>query len=144
MAKYLLTNAEVLLDGHDLSSHSHSLDTPESADQVDVSGFNPNRTREFLPGLKDQTITIGMLQDFGAGGPHDVLVDLFEDGTEFEVWIKPDATASTSPTNPVYGGTAVMYEYNGLAGELNARGEITVTLKPANNSAFGWQSYDPS
>lgn len=144
MAKYLLTNAKVLVDGHDLSNHSYSLDAPEEADQVDVSGFNPNRLREFLQGLIDQTITIGMLQDFADDGPHDVLVDLFHAGTTFEVWIQPDATASTSATNPIFGGVGQLFAYNGLSGELNARGEITVTIKPANNAAFGWQSYDPS
>lgn len=143
MAKYLLTDAEVLIDGHDLSNWCFSLDTPDSTDQVDISGFKADRVKETLPGQRDQTITLGVLQDFQDNGPHDVLETLYENGTSFEVWIKPNASASTSATNPVFGGEGILYEYNGLSGELNARGETTVTIKP-NALAFGWQSYDPS
>jgi len=59
MSKYLLTNAKVTVNGVNLSNFAFSLDTPDEKEQVDVSGFNPNGTREYLPGLRDQTITVG-------------------------------------------------------------------------------------
>lgn len=138
MGKFLLTSVEVLIDGTDLSNYCFSIDTPEESEQVEVSGFNTARTREFLAGLRDQTITLQMLQDFGAGGPHGVLAPLFESGDSFEIWIKPDAGAAVSATNPQFGGEAQMLSYNGLSGELNARSEITVTIKPAANEGFAW------
>ena len=61
MAKYLLTNGKVFINGKDLSDHAFSIDTPDEREEVDVSGFSPSGTREFLPGVRDQTITIAFL-----------------------------------------------------------------------------------
>jgi hypothetical protein len=138
MPKYLLTNAKIMVAGTDLSSFGFSLDTPETKEQVDVSGFNPLGARSYLPGQNDQTITIGFLQGFGSSEPHRVLQPLFSSGTTFAISVQADATAPVSAGNPTFGGTASMYDYNGLAGALNARGEITATFKPASNTGFTW------
>jgi hypothetical protein len=138
MPKYLLTNAKVTVGGTDLSRFAFSLDTPETKEQVDVSGFNPAGTREYLPGQSDQTITIGFLQGFGSSEPHRVLQPLYSSGTSFVISVQADATAAPGPGNPTFGGTASMYEYNGLAGQLNARGELTATFKPATGTGFLW------
>jgi hypothetical protein len=136
--KYLLTNAKILVAGVDLSRFGFSLDTPETKEQVDVSGFNPTGTREYLPGQNDQTITIGFLQGFGTSEPHRVLQPLYTSGTTFPISIQADATAAVGPGNPTFGGTASLYDYNGMAGQLNARGEITATFRPATGTGFQW------
>lgn len=138
MAKYLLTNAKITVNGIDLSRFGFSLDAPDTREQVDVSGFNPTGTREYLPGQRDQTITVGFLQGFGSAEPHRVLEPLYSSGTTFVISIQPDATAGVSPANPSFGGTATLYEYNGLAGQLNARGEISAVFRPAGSSGFVW------
>jgi hypothetical protein len=138
MSKYLLTNAKVMVAGTDLSRFAFSLDTPDEREQVDVSGFNPAGTQEFLPGQRSQTITIGFLQGFGTGEPHRVLEPLYEGGSAFPLSVQADATAAVGPGNPTFGGTASIYTYNGLAGQLNARGEITATFRPASGGGFQW------
>ena len=138
MPKYLLTNAKITVAGTDLSRFGFSLDTPETKEQVDVSGFNPAGTREYLPGQSDQTITVGFLQGFGSSEPHRVLQPLFSSGTSFPISVQADATAPAGPGNPTFGGTASLYDYNGLAGQLNARGEITATFRPATGTGFQW------
>jgi hypothetical protein len=138
MSKFLLTKAKITVNGVDLSTFGFSLDTPEAKDEVDVSGFNPNGTREYLPGQIDQTITIGFLQGFGSNEPHRVLQPLFSSGTTFAISVQADSVASPSVSNPTFGGTASLYAYNGLSGELNARGEITATFRPATNTGFTW------
>ncbi len=135
MSKYLLTNAGVLVNSVDLSNHAFSLDTPEEAEQVDVSGFSATRTREFLPGVIDQTITIGFLQDFAGSSVHDTLNGLFSGTSTFPIKVYAVGTTGTN-----FGGTASLYSYNGLSGELNARGEVSATFKPASNSLFAWSS----
>jgi hypothetical protein len=136
--KYLLTNAKVMVDGKDLSNFAFSLDTPDEREEVDVSGFNPNGTREYLPGLRDQSIVVGFLQGFGTAEPHNVLYPLYAGGSTFPIVIQPDATAPVGPSNPSFKGTASLYAYNGLSGELNARGEIQVTFRPASNTGFAY------
>jgi hypothetical protein len=140
MAKYLLTNAKVTVNSIDLSRYAFSLDTPNDREEVDVTGFNPTNTREYLPGLRDQSIVVGFLQGFGANEPHQVLYPLFNSGSAFPLTIQVDATAAAGSTNPSFGGTASLYSYNGLSGELNARGEIQATFRPASNTGF---SYTP-
>ncbi len=133
MSKYLLTNAGVVIGSTDLSNHAFSLDTPEEAEQVDVSGFSSTSTREFLPGVIDQTITIGFLQDFAGSSVHATLEPLFSSGTTFAIKVYAVGTTGTN-----FGGTASLYSYNGLSGELNARGEVSATFKPASNTLFAW------
>lgn len=138
MGKYLLTNARVVVDGVDLSDHAYSLDTPQEDEQVDVSGFSPTRAREYLKGLSDQTITIGFLQDFGSNSVHQTLEPLYStDGTIFPVYVQPVADG-TSDVNPIFGGSAELFTYNGLSGELNARGEVEAVFKAATNTRFEW------
>lgn len=138
MPKYLLTNAKVTVAGTDLSTFAFNLDTPDEREQVDVSGFNPSGTREYLPGLRDQSIVVQFLQGFGSAEPHRVLQPLYESGTTFPVVIRTDATAGAGPANPSFSGTAVLYAYDGLNGALNARGEITATFRPATSAGFQW------
>ena len=139
MSKYLLTNAKITVNGVNLSNFAFSLDTPDEKEQVDVSGFNPNGTREYLPGLRDQSIVVGFLQGFGGTTePHQVLQPLYESGTTFVIAVQPDATASVGPTNPKFSGTASLYAYNGLNGQLNARGEVEATFRPASGGGFQW------
>jgi hypothetical protein len=138
MPKYLLTKAKITVNGTDLSLYGHTLDTPDTREQVDVSGFNPAGTQEFLPGQRSQTITIGFLQGFGTGEPHRVLQPLYESGSSFPLSVVADSTQAVGPSNPSFGGTAALFEYNGLAGALNARGEITATFRPSTGTGFQW------
>jgi hypothetical protein len=143
MAKYLLTNGKVFINGKDLSDHSKAVDTPDEREEVDVSGFSPTGTREFLPGVRDQSITVTFLQDFGTASVHQTLEPLYRGGSTFTMYVMPNATLGTSATNPLYGGTAAMYGYNGLSGELNAAGELEVTFRPASGAGFAWGTVAP-
>ena len=62
----------------------------------------------------------------------------------FPLYLQPDSDAGTLATNPVFGGTAALYDYNGLSGALSARSEITATFKPASGARFTWGTVAPS
>ena len=143
MAKYLNTKCKVVVNNKDLSDHAFSIDTPDERDEVDVSGFSATGTREFLPGVRDASIVIGFLQDFGTGSVHATLEPLYSGGSVFPIYVMPDMTAGTSATNPLYRGSASIYQYNGLSGDLNARGEVTATFRPASGSSFSWGTTAP-
>ena len=138
MGKFLLTKAKITVNGQDLSIFGFSLDTPDDRAEVDVSGFNPLGTAEFLPGQRTQTITIGFLQGFGTNEPHRVLEPLYESGSAFPISLQADSTQPPSASNPTFGGTASLYSYNGMAGQLNARAEIQATFRPATGTGFQW------
>ncbi len=147
--KFVLTDGYVLITGPngavDLSSYSHTLDTPSTKSQEDVSGFNATASKEFLPGPRDDTVTIGLRQAFtgGTSAVHGVFWNLYNTGGTFTFDLRsvsPTTNSTVSVTNPAYRGTATLYEYNGLNGELGGVGEVSVTLKPAPNTFFSWQT----
>lgn len=143
MAKFLITDVKVVVNNVNLSDHADSVDTPAESEQIEVSSFSPSRTREFLPGLAEQTIEIEFLQDFAAGKVHATLYPLYSGGSSFPLFVQPDSDAGTSSTNPIFGGTAVLFSYNGLSGGLNDPSKMTATFKPAPNATFVWGTVAP-
>jgi hypothetical protein len=139
----LNTDIKVVVAGQDLSDHAFNIDTPQVKPQVDVSGFNPTQTTEFLPGLADQTITVQFRQDFAAGKVHATLNPLYTGGSVFVVYVQP-TSGTVSATNPAFGGSATLYDYNGLSGALGASSDMTVNFKPAPGSRFAWAGTVPS
>jgi hypothetical protein len=143
MSKFLLSDCKVVVNNVALSDHAFNVDSPSTKNQEDVSGFSPTGAREFLPGQEDQTITVQFLQDFAAGKVHATLEPLYSGGSVFPIYLQPASASGTSATNPIFGGTASLYEYNGLSGALSARSEITATFKPASGSRFTWGTTAP-
>ena len=134
MAKFILQDVTVSVNGTDLSDHAFTIDLPQSRDQVDVSGFNSTGAKSFLPGSTEETVTIGFRQDFAASKVHAVCEPLYRNSSTFALIIKP-TSASVSSTNPAFSGTAAMFEYNGLSGNLGEASDIQVVFKSADNTA---------
>ena len=144
MSKFLLKSVKVMVAGVELTGHAFNVDTPSEKEQVDMSGFSAAGTREYLPGLEDQTLEVQFLQDFGGTQVHATLEPLYAGGSTFVVYVVPDTNASVSATNPAYGGSANLYSYNGLSGALGARAEMTATFRPAPNNRFVWGTAAPT
>lgn len=137
MGKFILTNGYVLINSVDLSDHAHSLDTPDSKNQVDVSAFSASGYIDTLPGQRTQTLTVGFLQDYAAAKVHQTLQPLYENASAFTFTVAPNGS-SISSTNPKWSGTAELYEYNGLSGSLNNRAEVTATFRPVAGGPWQW------
>lgn len=135
MAKLVMENVKVVVNGTSLTGHAFNVDAPQTKDQVDVSGFG---SREYKPGLEDSSLVVQFIQDFAGGKVHATLEPLYRNNTAFGIYIQPDAASAPGTANPVFGGTAQLYEYNGLSGGLNARSEITATFRPSGGGNFGW------
>ena len=140
---FLLGDVKVLVNSVDLSDQAFGIDVPMEKDQVDVSTFSPTGTRSFVPGVSDQTITINFRQNFASGKVHQTLYPLFSGGSTFPLYVWPDSDSGTSSTNPVCGGTASIYSYNGLSGALNDSADIECEFKPAPGSNFRWGTAVP-
>ncbi len=140
MTKVVLEDAKVVVNGVVLSGHAFNIDTPQEKEQVDVSGFG---AREYVPGLEDSTLTIQFIQDFASTKVHQTLEPLYRGGSTFPIYVMADDDAGTSATNPLYGGSANIYTYNGLSGGLNSRAEVTATFRPAGGTNFAWGTVAP-
>lgn len=137
MAKFSATDVYVLISSTNVSDWAFSVDVPDSKNQIDVSGFNPTSSQEYVPGSRDQSAVIGLIQDFGNTQIHQLLNPLYTANTVFAFEVRP-TSAARSATNPWFGGSAQMYEYDGLNAQLNNRAEVQLTLRPASGAVWAW------
>lgn len=141
---FLAGDVKVVVNNVSLSDQAFGVDTPEEKDQVDVSVFSPTGARNFLPGIADQTITVSFRQNFASGKVHATLYPLYTSGSSFPMFVQPDSDVGTSSTNPIFGGTAQLFSYNGLGGaDLNASVDIEAVFKPAPGATFTWGTVAP-
>lgn len=133
MAKQVLKNAYVSVDGTNLSDHVSSVTIEANADKVEFTGFSANY-REYGQGLKDANISIEVFQDYASASVDQVIAPLHTSGGTFALIIRPDSAAK-SATNPEYTMTAKVYDYsplNGAVGDAN-----TTSISFANAGTAG-------
>ena len=134
MAKFILQDVTVSVNAVDLSDHAFSVDLAQVRDQIDVSGFNSTGAKSFLPGSTEETVTIGFRQDFASSKVHATINPLYQNSSTFALVIKPTSSGISS-TNPAFYGTAAIFEYNGLSGNLGDASDISCVFKSADNTA---------
>ncbi len=139
MSKFLLEDCYVEIDGVDLSDHAFNIDTPSERERVEVSGFNPNGNREFLAGLREDSVTVQFLQDFAASEVHATLWPIYNTRDTVYLRVRPTSSAA-SATNPELHGNVQLLSYNGLSGALNERSEMSVTFTPADGEGLIWEN----
>lgn len=132
MAKTVLTDASLTVNGVDLSDHCSAVAIEASADEVDVTGFTA-AFRETMPGLQDATITATFYQDFASSEVDQTLWTLFTNGSTFSVVVKA-STAATSSTNPSFTMTSRLYSYSPIAGAVGEASTTDVTFRNADQS----------
>jgi IMP cyclohydrolase len=120
MARLVLTNAYVLINGVNLSDHIASITLTTTDDVIETTAFGTTaRTR--IGGLADNSVALEFHQDYAAanveatinGSPSLV-------GTVTAVVVKPNG-ATTAADNPSYSFNALVSEWtplNGAVGEL--------------------------
>ncbi len=117
MAKQVLGPPSTFtVNGTDLSQWCTNVTIEDSREEVDVTGFGTS-FREFVPGLRDSTITATFVMDYVSGGPDQVLGPLYFNQTAGTVKINPD-TAGTV----VYTQVSKVYNWppvNGGPGEVS-------------------------
>lgn len=137
MSKFLLTDVYIEVDGVNLSNWGFNVDTPSEKDAVDVSGFNPNNSKEELVGQRQDRVVLQFTQDFQSGGPHDIFSTAYYADNTIALKIRP-TSAAVAAANPELAGNAKIRTYNGLSGALNARAELTVELLAADSDGLVW------
>lgn len=126
MAK-LLVNAQVIINGVDLSDHCSSVEVSGKAADVETTGMGA-AGKSRMPGLKDEQFKFNWRQDFAAAKVDATLQPLYGNGTSFQVEVRP-TIAARSATNPAYVGTACyLLEYTPIAGAVAAVMDIPTTI----------------
>ncbi len=118
MAKFVLTDADVVINGTNLSDHvesltiNHGVETPESTSMGDV-------TRRRLGGLLDWSVDITFRQDFAdaSNTVDEILFPLVAQSANFVIVIKP-TSAVVGVNNPTFTGSCRLQTYNPLVGTV--------------------------
>ncbi|USC17039.1 hypothetical protein [Rhodococcus sp. 11-3] len=126
MAKLVLKDCFIEVDGVDFSSHVNAASLSMKKAAVETTNFSGGG-KEVVAGLKDDTIEITFQQDFAPASVDAVLYPLYDLEQEFTVKVRPTA-AAVSASNPEYSATCVLLEYTALSGKVGDLSEIKVTF----------------
>jgi len=126
MAKYIIKDPVVTINGVDLSDHARSATINFAADDVDLTAFGATM-KEHGKGLGDGSMSVEFFQDFASGEVDATLWPLATGTSTFAMSIKP-ATGAISATNPEFQMTAHLLEYSPMDGEVGAASQTTVSF----------------
>lgn len=130
MAKHILYNASVVLNGVDLSDHVESvefvpaLNSQNAAAMSDVEDYSMPGTRVI------GDISLNMYQDFAASKTYATLMTLWTNRTTFNAVIKADAGANAT-TNPQFTVAVFVKSFPVVSGSRGDRHMTQVVLAPA-------------
>lgn len=131
MSKMVLgPNTQVTWNGTNLSDHVRSITLEDSADEVEVTGFGENY-KEYLPGLKDATITADLLQDYGASSVDSLIGGAYYANTAGTLKVNPDTSGTV-----VYTMVSKIYSYGGVNGAPGDANTISVTFRNAGTAGL--------
>jgi len=133
MAKSLLLNCYIAIAGVDVSDHVSSVEVSYKRAQVDSTNFSGGG-KEAMPGLKSDSFTLQIQQDFAAASINAILEPLYQAGSEFTVEVRP-AAGPVSATNPSFTGQVILFEYQPLSGKVGDLSDTKVTL-PSQRSGI--------
>ena len=124
MAKFAATDYFVSINGSDFSTNLNSVELSQEADDLETTAFGSTwRTR--IGGLKQASLTLNFMQDFGAGSVDATLNPLL--GSIATVVIKP-TSGTVNSTNPTYTMTALVTQYSPFASSVGDIATLSVTF----------------
>lgn len=123
MAKFAATDYKITINGTNFSTSLNSVELALSADDLETTAFGQT-WRERIGGLKDGSITLNFMQDFGTSSVDATLQPLF--GSAATVVIVP-TSSSVSATNPSYTATCIVNSYSPFASSVGDIATLSVT-----------------
>lgn len=124
MARIVLTDAKVTINGVNLSDHIASVTLSTSNDVVDTTGFSSVAARTRISGLQDNSVTLEFHQDFATSNVEQTIYPLI--GTNTTVVVLP-TSAAVGPLNPSYSFSATVVEWQPLSGAVGELATASVT-----------------
>lgn len=126
MAKHMLRDGSLVVNGVTLSDHVKSMEFSGSAEDVDVTAMGAVGVGR-VPGLRDESLDVTFLQDYAAASVDATLSPLYTGGTSFTVVVKY-TSAAVSATNPTFTATCYLLEYQAVAGDVGSAHEVSTTF----------------
>ena len=115
MAKIVLTNAVVKVNGSDISTNVNQIELALTADEIDTTSFGATGWRTVTGGLKSGSVTLSLHNDYASGAIDSVLYGLFNTSATFVVL--PNGTAAGT-SNPGYTFQALVNNIQPVSGAV--------------------------
>jgi hypothetical protein len=115
MAKIVLTNAVVKINGTDFSTNVNQVELALTADEIDTTSFGATGWRTVTGGLKSGSVTLSLHNDYASGAIDSVLYGLFNTSATFVVL--PNGTAAGT-SNPGYTFQALVNNIQPVSGAV--------------------------
>lgn len=125
MAKHILRDAYLSVNGVNLSDHVESVEMSWNVGDEDVTSMGANG-RQRIAGLEDNEVTVNWLQDYAAASVDATLAPLVR-AAAFACEVRP-TSAAVSATNPKFTFNAILTEYQPVAGERGAAHKVSATF----------------
>jgi hypothetical protein len=125
MAKIVLTNAVVKINGTDFSSNVNQIELSLTADEIDTTSFGATGWRTVTGGLKSGSVTLALHNDYAAAAIDSTLWGLFNTAATFVVL--PNGTAAAAG-NPSYTFTALVNNLQPVSGSVGDLAVQSLTL----------------
>ena len=134
MARLVLTDASVVINGINLSEFITSVALSTTEDVVDTTGMSSAGARTRISGLADNSVTFEFNQDFATSAPEVTInaVGASLVGTNTTCVVKP-TSAAVSASNPSYSFSAVVAEWQVLSGAVGELSTISATWPISGN-----------
>jgi hypothetical protein len=127
MAKTILRDAYVAVNGVDISDHVDTVELNFTWPNLDVTGMGA-AFKERLLGIADASAKCTLFQDFATGEIHDTLHNVAGSNTPSTLVIRPVKTGGVSSTNPNITMQVVMDAYDPVRGKVGEPSMIDVTF----------------
>lgn len=121
MAKEVIKNASITINGVNLSDHASSVEITTEFDDVDITSMGAVN-KEHAKGMGDGTITVNFFQDYAAASVDATLWPISQSSAGVVVVVKKDAGA-VSLTNPSWTMTGLLMSYTPLSASVGDANE---------------------
>jgi len=109
MAKQILTDVVVQLNGTAISQNVNSVELSTTADAIETTSFGSSGWREYKGGLKSGSVTLALHNDYASTALDGILYNLFN----------TVATIAIFPAGTPAGTNAPKYEFTALIDNLS-------------------------
>jgi len=123
MARIVLTDAKVTVNGVNLSDHIASVSLAMSTDVIETTAFGSTAAKTRVASLQDNSVTLEFHQDFATSNVEATIYPLL--GSNTTIVVSPTSTVSAS--SPSYSFSAIISEWTPLNGGVGELATASVT-----------------
>lgn len=124
MAKFVATDFDIKINSIPLSGNIAAATITTTAEEVETTAFG-STYRQRTAGLRDASVSLDWLQDYGAGSVHATLNPLV--GSYATVTIVP-TSGSVTATNPSVTAVFLVTEYSPISGTIGDLSTFSTTF----------------